>query len=139
MGAPETSHVEPKEPSAVHHRGSWAKGAFALFVVAPFVFISVASVRFCVGQGKPFLLAGGVIALCLLVIDHFAYCVFCRVAVTSEGLVYRGGGLFWKNVRKTKLLRWSDYIYTVGMLGTRYASLHVHDRMECENRHIDRP
>ena len=128
-----------KKRLAVYHRGFHAKGAFVLFVVVPCLLMSAAAVRFCSNEGKPVVLAAGLIVLCLLVLDHFAYHTFCEVAVTPGGLVYSGGGLFWRRVRKSRVLRWSDYIYTVFMVGPRYAGLSVHDGKECADRHIDHP
>ena len=134
-----SNESEHEKPLAVYHRGFFAKGAFALFGVAPCVFVSAAAVRFCVNEGKPLVLAAGVVVLCLFALDRFAYYTFCEVAVTPEGLIHRGGGVFWRRMRKRTVLPWSDYIYTLFMVGAHYAGVSVHDRKECADRHIDRP
>jgi hypothetical protein len=82
MAAPKTSDPEPTEQSAVYHHGFFAKGAFAFFLLVPCVFVSVATVWFCVVKGKPLLLAAGVITFCLLILDYFAHFTFCEVGVT---------------------------------------------------------
>jgi hypothetical protein len=123
----------------VYHRGLYTKAAFLVFVFVPCVVASAAGVHLCLESGKPLVVAVAVIAACFFIVDHFAYYAFCEIAVTPEGLVYTGGGVLWRRVRKEKLLRWQDYIYVLIMVGARYAGLYVYNRKECASRGVERP
>jgi hypothetical protein len=74
------------------------------------------------------LIAAGVLMVSALLADHFAYHVFCQVVLTPQGLLYRGGGIIWKKVRKERALPWSEYVYTVGWGRGYYTSLDVTEK-----------
>jgi hypothetical protein len=61
------------------------------------------------------------------------------VEVTKEGLLYIGGGLFWRRVRQKRLLRWNDYDCTLQMVEGHYMSMYLHSKKECAQRGIERP
>lgn len=130
---------ERESSMVVYHRGLYTKAAFLVFVFVPCVVASAAGVHLCLESGKPLVVAVAVIAACFFIVDHFAYYAFCEIAVTPEGLVYTGGGVLWRRVRKEKLLRWQDYIYVLIMVGARYAGLYVYNRKECASRGVERP
>lgn len=117
--------IESPSSCPVYRRGLLAKSLFAVFVFVPGVALSGAAVWFCVSQDRPILIAVGVLMASALLVDYFAYDVFCQVVLTPEGLLYRGGGIIWKNVRKERALPWSEYVYTFGMSRGYYTSLDV--------------
>jgi hypothetical protein len=95
----------------VHHRGWIAKTAFVLLVLVPAAGLAAAVFWFCLSRGWPLPLAGAVLAVLFLIVDRFAYGTFCQVEFTPHGLLYRGGGVLWRMVRKERVLSWADYLY----------------------------
>jgi len=122
------TNSQPNPLLPVHYRGLLAKSLFFMFVFAPSVSLSAAAVWFCVSQDRPILIAAGGLMVSALLVDHFAYHVFCQVVLTPEGLLYRGGGIIWKKVRKERALPWSEYVYTFGWRGGYYTSLDVAEK-----------
>jgi hypothetical protein len=122
------STKKPESASPVYRRGLIARSGFVLFILAPSLVLSILAWCFCMARHKPVLLVPGVMIACFFVVDYFAYHVFCEIAVEPGGLLYRGGGVFWKRLRKGKALPWSNYVYLVQ--ATRkgyYAGLRVLD------------
>ena len=132
------SGFQPKPNSPVHRRGLLHKGLFFGLILGPAVALSVAIVRFCVVHDKPVIMAVGVLAASVFAVDHFAYDTFCQVTVEPWGLLYRGGGLLWKRLRKTKRFPWDNYVYQATVVGDSCVSLFVADKKEYEVRHRGR-
>lgn len=124
------SDFAAKAGSPVHRRGLLQRVLFFVLVVCPWVAGSAAAVWFCFSQRRPFLLVSALIGVgvCSLLVDHFAYHTFCQIGVVPEGLVYRGGGVFWKRRRRTKQFPWQDYAYEAKLAKDSYVSLFVTDR-----------
>jgi len=112
----------------VQRRGRFERGLFLLFIVTPCVVGTIATVWFCVSQHKPYYVAVGVLVACLLVIDHFAYDTFCEITLTPTALIYRGGGMLLKKLRREKVLPWTKYVCSIRRDRARYGSLYVRNK-----------
>jgi hypothetical protein len=128
------SDHDPVTHAPVKHRGRIARTAFVVLVLGPAASLAAAVLWFCLSRGWPFPIAGAVLAVLFLIVDHFAYGTFCQIEFTPEGLLYRGGGLFWRRVRKERVLSWADYIYiltAVPLVGA-WSLLEVVPRAKCD-------
>jgi hypothetical protein len=108
-----------------------------VLVLVPSIGIAAAVLWFCLSRGKPLYIPAAVLVVLFFIVDHFAYGTFCEIAVTQDGLLYRGGGLLWKGVRKERTLPWANYVYilipAVPLPGRlRWESLEVWKKPKCD-------